>query len=77
MTSEVKLYLRFHNVRIHYSYSYQNRLLNEYAREKKTKISKSLNHGVPSLLVRYRRTYVLNNSYKTNVTNTLYIILTL
>ena len=49
---------------------YQNRFINEYARKKKAKISESRSHGVTEsrnhgvFLVRYRRTYVLNNTIK-------------
>ena len=62
MTFKVIIYfmknLRLHNVSIH-NFFYQNRLINEYVRKKKAKISESR-----SFLVRYRRTYVLNNIIK-------------
>ena len=67
MTSEVILHfmknLRLHNVSIHRNF-YQNRFINECARKKKAKIPESQSPRVPesrSFLVRYRRTYVLNN----------------
>ena len=49
MTSEVFILVKI----------YQDQLINEYARKKKAKISESHSHGV--FLVRYRRTYVVNN----------------
>ena len=66
---EVQLYfmktLRLHNVIIHINF-YQNRFINEYARKKKLKswsqgVTESRSPGV--FLVRYRRTYVLNNLF--------------
>ena len=38
---------------------FRDRFINEYARKKTAKISKSQSHGV--FLVKYRRTYVIKN----------------
>ena len=60
MTSEVIL----HNVSIHRNF-HQNRLINDYAKKKKSKISEYWSHRVPesrSFLVRYRRTYIFDNN---------------
>ena len=62
MTFEVILYfmkdLCLYNVSIHINF-YQNQSINKYARKKKAKISESR-----SILVRYRRTYILNKLRK-------------
>ena len=55
MTSEVLKKLRLHNV-INNRTFYQDQLINEHARKKENKKSQS-----QSVLVRYRRTLVLNN----------------
>ena len=62
MTFEVILYfflkMRLYIVSIQRNF-YQNQFINECARKKKAKIPESRR-----FLVRYRRTYVLNNYYK-------------
>ena len=67
MTSEVILNfiknLHLHNVSIHRNF-FKNRFINECAKKKKDKIPESWSHEIPesrSFLVRYRRTYVLDN----------------
>ena len=52
--------LRLHNVSIHRDFE-QNQFINECARKKKAKIPES--RSPRSFLMRYRRTYVLNNNY--------------
>ena len=44
------------------SFNDQNQFINEIARNKKAKISDSHNLVVAEFLVRYRRTYALNNT---------------